>query len=319
MRNKRRITLSKIILRLFSWLVLMLMSLGWMSDSIAYANANDEMGHFSMMRSYTQHDDNTVTHPNGSEVTTSTLKGTTTIFQSSGPPFTDRENALVTCLIHMVKTESSDINFQACTSINNSGDQLYTLLSQKNNEDTDTDSEGYFELVGGTGKYEGVKGACTYQTTYLETINSETSKEAHFEISEKADFETTETTDFSPNHQTVTIFESAHSQTTDFGISETTSFFPINQVVTMANCKWFRKSPCHNNCEEKPRQQKTNSLPTLRRATIPIKPSGQSPPNPSYYNIPTSSSRNDVSVPDAPRPRGKVPGPYVHMRKSGLP
>ena len=55
-----------------------------------------------------------------------------------------------------------------CTTTDESGDRWYTL-SQRSAGDTATGGggEGRWELMGGTGKYAGVTGTCTYNTSYL--------------------------------------------------------------------------------------------------------------------------------------------------------
>ncbi len=64
---------------------------------------------------------------------------------------------------------SEGVNLEApCTTTDGSGDRWYTL---SNRSDGDTAAggggDGRWQLMGGTGKYAGVTGTCTYDTSYL--------------------------------------------------------------------------------------------------------------------------------------------------------
>ena len=72
----------------------------------------------------------------------------------------------VTCVVYG-KRSASALELEApCTSITTAGDQLY-LLSKRSAGDVKKGGGGGIELLGGTGKYVGLTGTCTYETDYL--------------------------------------------------------------------------------------------------------------------------------------------------------
>ena len=128
--------------------------------------AADEGGTFSVIRSYVR-DHATLEHAAGT-ISTGTLEGTVTTQASSGEPFTQGEHSLVRCVFY-AKGTAEGVSLEApCTTTDGSGDRWYTL-SRRSAGDTATGGggEGRWELMGGTGKYAGVAGTCSYRTSYL--------------------------------------------------------------------------------------------------------------------------------------------------------
>ena len=128
--------------------------------------AADEGGTFSVLRSYVR-DHATLEHAAGT-ISVGTLEGTVTTQASSGEPFTEGEHSLVRCVFY-AKSTAEGVSLEApCTTTDGSGNRWYTL-SQRSAGDTATGGggEGRWELMGGTGKYAGVTGTCTYDTSYL--------------------------------------------------------------------------------------------------------------------------------------------------------
>ncbi len=126
----------------------------------------DEGGTFSVLRSYVR-DHATLEHAAGT-ISVGTLEGTVTTQASSGEPFTEGEHSLVRCVFY-AKSTAEGVSLEApCTTTDGSGNRWYTL-SQRSAGDTATGGggEGRWELMGGTGKYAGVTGTCTYNTSYL--------------------------------------------------------------------------------------------------------------------------------------------------------
>ncbi len=125
-----------------------------------------ESGTFSVLRSYVR-DYATLEHAAGT-ISTGVLEGTVTTLTSSGEPFTQGEHSLIRCLFYAIST-ADGVNLEApCTTTDRSGERWFTL-SQRNAGDTATGGggEGRWELMGGTGKYVGVTGTCSYKTFYL--------------------------------------------------------------------------------------------------------------------------------------------------------
>ena len=128
--------------------------------------AADEGGTFGVLRSY-ERDHATLEHAAGT-ISVGTLEGTVTTQASSGEPFTEGEHSLVRCVFY-AKSTAEGVSLEApCTTTDGSGNRWYTL-SQRSAGDTATGGggEGRWELMGGTGKYAGVTGTCTYNTSYL--------------------------------------------------------------------------------------------------------------------------------------------------------
>ena len=104
----------------------------------------------------------------GGTVTGGTLRGTTTITGSSGGPFSEGETSLVVCLVYATKTDAGMDLEAPCTNTDTTGDTWY-WMARRTAGDTEAGGggEGLRELLGGTGKYAGVSGACTYSSRYL--------------------------------------------------------------------------------------------------------------------------------------------------------
>ena len=116
----------------------------------------------SFVRDYVTFD-----HADGT-VTGGTLRGTTTVTASSGGPFVEGESSLVMCLVYGTRTDAGMDLAAPCTNTDTSGDTWF-WMARRTAGDTEPGGggEGLRELLGGTGKYVGVSGACTYSTRYL--------------------------------------------------------------------------------------------------------------------------------------------------------
>ena len=125
----------------------------------------EETGTLSFTRTYVQ-DYATIDFAGGS-VTGGSLDGVVTILESSGGPFVEDARHRVTCIV-LAKRSQDDIDLEAsCTATNASGEQWYTL-SKRSSGNLETGGPGTLEILGGTGAFEGVTGACTYGVSYLE-------------------------------------------------------------------------------------------------------------------------------------------------------
>ena len=128
-------------------------------------------GSFHYLNSFTR--DYTTFEHAGRTLIGGPLHGTVTVTESSGGPFVEGESGLVACLVY-AKRSDAGLDLEApCTHTYPSGDQWYVLATRKAG---DTESggggQGRRELLGGTGKYAGVTGSCTYTTSYLEENRS---------------------------------------------------------------------------------------------------------------------------------------------------
>ncbi len=128
--------------------------------------AADEGGTFSIIRSYAR-THATLEHAAGT-ISTGSLEGTVTTLASSGEPFTQGDHSLISCLFYATST-AEGVSIEApCTITDGSGDRWYTM-SRRDAGDMASGGggEGRLELMGGTGKYAGVTGTCTYEASYL--------------------------------------------------------------------------------------------------------------------------------------------------------
>lgn len=126
-----------------------------------------ENGSFSMFSSW-KRDYTTLERP-GRSITVGTLNGTTTFFESSGAPFAAGTQGLSSCLVY-AKRSDSEYSLEAhCTVTDVSNDKLYIGADRSGgNTDTGGGGTGQWKLLGGTGKFAGVKGSCEYRVEYLE-------------------------------------------------------------------------------------------------------------------------------------------------------
>ncbi len=126
-----------------------------------------ETGSFHILQSYVQ-DYTTIDHA-GAVVTGGSLVGTSTVLESSGPPFVKDENGIVRCLVFVRAVQGEVPDLEAhCTVTDSSGEELYLLARRKDGDvAAGSGGAGRFRIMGGTGKYDGLSGECPYDTWYL--------------------------------------------------------------------------------------------------------------------------------------------------------
>jgi len=123
-----------------------------------------ESGSFESIASFTTH---YVTFEHGDEtVIGGPIDGTETILNSSGGIFTVGDSGVFECLVFVKKTAEGINNESPCTVTDSAQDKFFTV-SRRRTGDMNTGGPGKREILGGTGKYAGVKGECTYKTAYL--------------------------------------------------------------------------------------------------------------------------------------------------------
>ena len=133
----------------------------------AQAALADESGTFRSLRSY-HYDYITVDH-GGRTFTGGVITGTGTVIESSGGPFFEGANRYSECLVFSSSSDGS-LSLQApCVDTDTSGDILYSrAVRGQGDVGAGGGGEGVWELLGGTGKYKGITGTCSYETEYLE-------------------------------------------------------------------------------------------------------------------------------------------------------
>ena len=130
----------------------------------AAAAGEDEGGAFEAVTSFVR-EHVTIEHA-GRSVTGGSMRGTTTVTRSDGGPFVAGESSVVECVFHATRTDDGMDLEAPCTNTDPSGDTWY-WTARRTAGDMEVGGAGRRELLGGTGRYAGVRGTCTYTTRYL--------------------------------------------------------------------------------------------------------------------------------------------------------
>ncbi len=127
----------------------------------------DESGTYRSIRSF-HHDYVTIDH-GWQTFTGGMLTGTQTIIESSGGPFVEGASTHTECLVFS-RSSDDGISLEApCVETDTAGDVMYTRgVREQGTMGAGGGGQGVWELLGGTGKYEGITGAGTYRTEYLD-------------------------------------------------------------------------------------------------------------------------------------------------------
>ena len=102
-------------------------------------------------------------------ITGGALEGVSTIIESSGGPFVVGAHSRVTCMGYAKRSEAGLELESPCVTINAMGDKQF-ILGKRTLGDiggAGQGGEGSGQLLGGTGKYAGITGSCSYETEYL--------------------------------------------------------------------------------------------------------------------------------------------------------
>ena len=141
----------------------------FIASSILYAAqavAAGESGSFSYVASLV-YDYTTLEHAEQT-FTGGPLHGTVTVTESSGGPFAEGQHGVVTCFVYSRKSDAGLDLETPCTNTDASGEQWFLMALRKAGDiQAGGGGEGRQELMGGTGKYAGLSGACVYTADYL--------------------------------------------------------------------------------------------------------------------------------------------------------
>ncbi len=134
-----------------------------------------DAGSFRSLQSYVQ-DYTTIDHAGGA-VTAGNLVGTSTILESSGPPFVKGERSISRCVVFVRTMRDGVVEVESpCTHTDATGDEIYLLARRREGDIAEGGGgEGRFEIMGGTGKYADISGECTYVARYLPANHADTS------------------------------------------------------------------------------------------------------------------------------------------------
>lgn len=139
------------------------------------AAAAQESGSFRSLQSYVQ-DYTTIDHAGGA-YTAGTLIGTSTVLESSGPPFVKGATNIAKCLVFVGTFRDGVVDLESpCTFTDRTGDEIYLLARRRDGDIAEGGGgEGRFEIMGGTGKYADITGECTYVARYLPANHADSS------------------------------------------------------------------------------------------------------------------------------------------------
>ena len=100
--------------------------------------------------------------------TAGSAEGTSTIVASTGGPFIVGESSIYSGVIYAKKSAAGiDLEGPGVTT-DSSGDKWFWVARRKaGDQETGGGGAGRQEIVGGTGKYEGITGSCEYKIDYL--------------------------------------------------------------------------------------------------------------------------------------------------------
>ncbi len=103
-------------------------------------------------------------------ITGGAVQGVSTIIESSGDPFVVGAHGRTTCMGYAKQSEAGLEIESPCVLINAMGEKLF-VLAKRNLGDIGVagqGGEGRLQLLGGSGKFAGITGSCSYETEYLE-------------------------------------------------------------------------------------------------------------------------------------------------------
>jgi len=101
-------------------------------------------------------------------VTGGPSSGTATIIDSSGGPFVKGTSSAQECIVFSKKSDAGMDLVAPCTSSDSSGDKVFYLAKRTVGDvNQGGGGTGKSEIVGGTGKYAGLTGSCTFKVDYL--------------------------------------------------------------------------------------------------------------------------------------------------------
>ena len=104
----------------------------------------------------------------GETVIGGSSSGTATVIRTSGGPFAEGSSDLADCIV-FAKRSAASFDLEAdCTTTSTSGDKIFSVARRKTGDVTaGSTGEGRSQIVGGTGRYAGINGNCTYKVDNL--------------------------------------------------------------------------------------------------------------------------------------------------------
>jgi len=116
----------------------------------------------------------------GQLITGGALQGAAQIVRSTGGLFAEGSNALFECIVFAKKSDAGMDLESPCIMTDTSGDKLF-YVSKRKAGDMSTGGEGRQEYMGGTGKFAGITGGCSYTTDYVSSNRAITHQKCHWQ------------------------------------------------------------------------------------------------------------------------------------------
>ena len=130
------------------------------------AAADSESGSLTIVASGTAHY-TTLEHA-GRTVTGGPLGGAAAVAESSGGLFSENDNFHFACIVYS-RQSAEGIDLEApCTYTDASGDSWYVMaIRHAGDVEAGGGGPGNMDIMGGTGKFAGIAGNCSYQVDYM--------------------------------------------------------------------------------------------------------------------------------------------------------
>lgn len=116
----------------------------------------------------------------GQLITGGALQGAAQIVQSTGGLFAEGSNALFECIVYAKKSDAGMDLESPCVMTDASGDKLF-YVSKRKVGDMGAGGEGRQDYVGGTGKFAGITGGCSYRTDYVSPNRAISHQKCHWQ------------------------------------------------------------------------------------------------------------------------------------------
>jgi len=102
----------------------------------------------------------------GQSITGGSIHGAGSVVKASGVLFREGDNFVTECIVYAKKSDAG-LDLEApCMHTDTAGDKLYYVARRKSG-DMNAGGPGQQELVGGTGRFSGIRGSCTFKTEYV--------------------------------------------------------------------------------------------------------------------------------------------------------
>ena len=136
------------------------------ATQMAAADHHAKSGTFEFVQALNT--DYTVVEQSGQTITAGSLKGSVTITKSSGGPFEEGSSQTQVAVIYIKKSAAGIDLVADGIQTDSDGDKRF-VNGRRSAGDIAVGGggRGTQEMIGGTGKYEGITGNCEYTTAYL--------------------------------------------------------------------------------------------------------------------------------------------------------